>query len=290
MTVLSQISDAMQALVAKTAPRVVALNPGRRDAASGILWRAGLIVTADEALDDDDEGVEVMMPDGGVTAGTMVGRDPSTDIALLRVAAGSPSLESLKPAAAVKAGHLAVAVGRTGNGELAASGIVKECGGSWRSWAGGLIDRRLLLDLALDRRSHGGAVVDAAGDLIGLAAFAPRHRALVIPAETVERIADRLATSGSIARGYLGVGLHRLRGEGASGAIVVRLDEGGPAKRAGILVGDTLIAWNGEPIRGVRDVFKRLGPDTVGSTIAFDVVRADQQIKVEVAVGERPHK
>jgi S1-C subfamily serine protease len=289
MTVLSQISDAMQALVDKTAQRMVALNPGRRDAASGVLWRAGLIVTADEAL-DDDEGVEVMMPDGGVAAGTLVGRDPSTDIALLRVAAGSQSVESLKPAAAVKAGHLAVAVGRTGSGALAASGIVKECGGSWRSWAGGLIDRRILLDLTLDRRSHGGAVVDAAGDLIGLAAFGPRHRALVIPAETVERIAERLATSGSIARGYLGVGLHRLRGEGASGAIVVRLDEGGPAKRAGILVGDTIIAWNGEPIHGVRDVFKRLGPDTVGSTITFDVVRANQQIKVEVAVGERPHR
>ena len=289
MTVLSQISDAMRALVEKTAQRVVALNPSHRDAASGILWRAGLVVTADEAL-DDDEGVEVMMPDGGVAAATLVGRDPSTDIALLRVETRFELSDSFKPAAAVKAGHLAVAVGRAGSGELAASGIVKECGGSWRSWAGGLIDRRILLDLALDRRSHGGAVVDASGDLIGLAAFAPRHRALVIPAETVDRIAERLATSGSIVRGYLGAGLHPMRGEGASGAIVVRLDEDGPAKRAGILVGDILIAWNGEPIRGVRDVFKRLGPDTVGSKITFDVVRANQQIKVEVAVGERPHK
>jgi S1-C subfamily serine protease len=289
MTVLSQISDAMRALVEKTAPRVVALNPGRRGAASGILWRTGLIVTADEAL-DDDEGVEVTMPDGGVAAGTLVGRDPSTDIALLRVETRFETSDPFKPAAAVKAGHLAVAVGRAANGELAASGIVKECGGNWRSWAGGLIDRRILLDLALDRRSHGGAVIDASGDLIGLAAFAPRHRALVIPAETVGRIAERLAASGSIARGYLGAGLHPMRGEGASGAIVVRLDDNGPAKRAGILVGDILIAWNGEPVRGVRDVFKRLGPDTVGSTITFDVVRAGRQTKVEVAVGERPHK
>jgi S1-C subfamily serine protease len=289
MNVLSQISDAMQALVEKTASRVVALNPSRRTAASGILWRADLIVTADEAL-DDDEGIQVTMPDGGVVAGTLVGRDPSTDIALLRVGAGSQTLEPFKPATAVKAGHLAFAVGRSGNGALAASGIVKECGASWRSWAGGLIDRRILLDLALDRRAHGGAVVDASGDLVGLAAFAPRHRALVIPAETVDRIAERLATSGSIARGYLGVGLHPMRGEGASGAIVVRLDEDGPAKRAGILLGDILIAWNGEPIRGARDVFRRLAPDTVGSTVAFDVMRAGRQIKVAVAVGERPHK
>jgi S1-C subfamily serine protease len=153
-----------------------------------------------------------------------------------------------------------------------------------------LIDRRILLDLALDRRAHGGAVVDAAGDLIGLAAFAPRNQALVIPAETVDRVAERLATKGSVARGYLGVGLHPLRDEPGSGAIVIKLDENGPAKRAGLFVGDILIAWNGEPIRGVRDVFRRLGPDTVGSTVTFDVMRANQQTTIKVAVGERPHK
>jgi S1-C subfamily serine protease len=289
MTTLSQISDAMQALVEKTARRVVAVNAGDRNAASGILWRAGLIVTADEAL-GDDESIELMMPDGSVAAGTLAGRDPSTDIALLRVGVEVETLDPFKTADALKAGHLAVSVGRTSNGEVAASGIVKECGASWRSWAGGLIDRRILLDLALDRRAHGGAVVDAAGDLIGLAVFAPRNQALVIPAETVDRIAERLAATGSIARGYLGVGLHPLRGERESGAIVVRLDENGPAKRAGLFVGDILTGWNGEPIHGVRDVFERLGPDTIGSTVAFDVMRANQHTRIEVAVGERPHK
>ena len=85
------------------------------------------------------------------------------------------------------------------------------------------------------------------------------------------------------------MGLHPLRGERASGAIVVRLDDNGPAKGAGILVGDILTGWNGEPIRGGRDVFRRLGPDTVGAAITFDVMRAGRQIKVEVAVGERAH-
>ena len=290
MTTLSQISDAMQALVETTARRVVAINAGSRYAVSGIVWRPGLIVTADEAL-GDDEDFELLLPDGKAVAGRLAGRDPSTDVALLRAEGAFETLDSFKPADAVKAGHLAIAVGRTSSGELAASGIVRECGGSWRSWAGGLIDRRILLDLALDRRSHGGAVVDAAGDLIGLAAFAPRRRALVIPAETVDRIAERLAATGSVSRGYLGVGLHPLRtGEHKSGAIVVRLDENGPARHAGILVGDVLTAWNGEPIRGVRDVFKRLGPDAVGSTVTLDLVRADQQTRVDIAVGERPHK
>jgi S1-C subfamily serine protease len=290
MTVLSQISDAMRAVVEATARRVVAINAGRRDAASGILWRPGLIVTADEAL-GDEEDFELLMPDGTAATGKLAGRDPSTDMALLRMQDGRENVGSFKPAGPISAGHLAIAVGRTSSGELAAWGIVKESGGSWHSWAGGVIDRRILLDVTLDRRSHGGAVVDAAGNLIGIAAFAPRRQALVIPAQTVERAAERLAATGSVARGYLGVGLHPLRtGEHRSGAIVVRLDENGPAKRAGILVGDIVTGWNGEPIRGVRDVFRRLGPDTVGSTVTLDLVRADRQTRIDVAVGERAHK
>jgi S1-C subfamily serine protease len=151
-----------------------------------------------------------------------------------------------------------------------------------------MIDRRILLDLALDRRAHGGAVVDAEGRLLGLAAFAPRRQALVIPAATVERIAVRLEATGSIARGYLGAGLHPLAA--AAGAIIVSLDEGGPARHAGLHVGDILTRWNGEPIRGVHDVFRRLGPDAVGESVTLDVMRADHQTQVTVAVAARPHK
>lgn len=289
MTTLSQFSEAIEALVDKTARRVVGINAGSRNAASGILWRAGLIVTADEAL-GDDERMELTMPDGKSAGATLAGRDASTDIALLRVE-GEPgeSLNSLHSATAAKAGRLAIAVGRGTNGEIAALGVVKECGESWRSWAGGLIARRIVLDLDLDDRAHGGAVIDAAGDLIGLAAFAPRRRTLVIPAETVDRIAQQLAAKGSIARGYLGAGLHPLRQQRA-GAIVVGLDDNGPAKRAGLFVGDILTAWNGDPIQGVHDVFRKLGPDTVGSTVALGVTRADQQITVDIVVGERPHR
>jgi S1-C subfamily serine protease len=290
MTILSEFSGAMQALVEKTARRVVAIDAGGHSPASGFLWRPDLIVTADEAL-RDEENAELLMPDGELVVGRLAGRDPSTDIALLRTEGAVERLDTFKRATAVKTGQLALVLGRTSNGEQAASGIVKECGGSWRSWAGGLIDRRISLNLMLDRSSHGGAVVDAEGDLIGLAAFAPRRRVLVIPAETVERIAERLAATGSVSRGYLGVGLHPFRhGEQRSGAIVVRLDDNGPARRAGILVGDILTAWNGEPIRGARDVFTRLGPDAVGSTITLELVRANQQTKIDIAVGERPHK
>src|SRR5688572_4685176 len=107
MTTLPQFSDAMRSLVEKTARRVVAINAGGRDAASGILWRAGLIVTADEALGDDDD-FELLMPNGTAAAGKLAGRDPSTDIALLRVQGASDDLDPFKPAGAAEPGHLAV--------------------------------------------------------------------------------------------------------------------------------------------------------------------------------------
>jgi S1-C subfamily serine protease len=290
MTILSQISDATAALVEKTARRVVAIDAGGGNPASGIVWRPGLIVTASEAI-GDDERLEVTLGDGKTASATLAGRDASTDIALLRIEGASESTESFKPARNIAAGQLAVAVGRSRNGAVAASGIVKEAGGGWHSSQGGLIDRRILLDLALDRRAHGGAVVDSTGDLIGLAAFAPRHQALVIPAETVDRIAAKLAATGSVPRGYLGAGLHPLRShEGRSGVIVMQVDENGPAKRAGIFVGDVLTAWNGEAVESVRDVFSKLGPDAVGSAVTLDIIRAGQAARVEVAIGERPHK
>jgi S1-C subfamily serine protease len=289
MTILSEISGVFASLVEKTAQRVVAIDQGGNHAASGILWQSGLVVTASEALGDDDR-FELALPDGGAATAALAGRDASTDIALLRLEGDAASVEPFTPAKAVRAGAIAAAVGRSTNGTLAASGIVKETGASWHSSLGGLIDRRIVLDLNLDRRGHGGAVVDIAGDLIGIAAFAPHHQALVIPVETIDRIAESLK-SGGVSRGYLGVSLHPLRASrDRSGAIIVQIDEGGPAKRAGLFVGDVLSAWNGEAITSVRDVFRRLGPDAVGATVTLDIVRANQPLRIDVAISERPHK
>jgi S1-C subfamily serine protease len=156
---------------------------------------------------------------------------------------------------------------------------------------GGTIDRKIRLGLTLDRRAHGGAIVDASGRFIGLAACGPRRTAIAIPSETVVRIADRLAASGTIRRGYIGVQLHPLRDEhGRAGAIVVKLDKEGPGATAGLLVGDSIVSWNGEAVAGVREIFQRLGPDSVGTKVALGAVRAHQPTVIDIVVGERPHK
>jgi S1-C subfamily serine protease len=288
MTILSQFSDAFAALVAKTAERVVAIDAGGRQAASGLLWGPGLVVTADEAL-VDEQRFSVNLPDGRTAGATLAGRDPSTDIALLRLEAEAPGSAAFQPASDTRPGELAIAVGRSRTGVIASVGIVKEASGSWHSSMGGLIDQRITLDLDLDRCAHGGAVMTAEGELVGLAAFAPRRQALVIPAATVTRVTERLAASGTVGRGYAGLSLHPVRvGENRTGVMVMQLDETGPAARSGIRMGDVVVAWNGEPVRGVRDVLRRLGPDAVGTNVDLDLLRAGEPAKADLTIGERP--
>jgi S1-C subfamily serine protease len=161
----------------------------------------------------------------------------------------------------------------------------------WRSSLGGKIDRKIRLGLTLDRRAHGGAIIDATGRFIGLAAFDPRRTAIAIPAETVARIADRLAASDKISRGYIGVQFYPLRDENRrTGAIVVKLDKDGPGAAAGLLVGDSIVSWNGEAVAGVREIFQQLGPDSVRTRIALGILRAHQPAVIDIVVGERPHK
>ncbi|MEW6642626.1 MAG: S1C family serine protease [Pseudomonadota bacterium] len=272
-------------LVATWADRVLALENEDGSRASAIAWRKGLVVSADEAAGDQ---VKLFAKDGRAVGAEFAGRDPSTDVALFRADVDSPPVE---PAAAVAPGDFALAIGRGPTSECVAAGIVAETGGAWHSSLGGTIDRRIRLDLRLASRGHGGAIVDAAGQLIGLAAFGPRRTTIAIPAETVGRIVDRLASAGTIARGYIGAQLHPLSdGHRGVGAIIVRLDDGGPAATAGLLVGDSIVSWNGEAICGVRDIFQRLGPDSVGTTVKLGLLRAHQPATVDIVIGERPLK
>ncbi|MCC6983306.1 MAG: serine protease [Bauldia sp.] len=281
-TVLSDLSAALAALTEETAAKLVAVHGRPRVGASGIVLRDGLVVTAEEAL-ERDEDVEVTLPDGSRKAAALVGRDPTTDVALLRVE-GAPAA-TWTQATETTAGALALAVGRGVNGPLAALGVTSEIGGQWESLRGGTIDRRIRLNLRLEGRLEGGAVVDASGGIVGMAALGPRRRAIVIPIETVSRVAEQLAATGYIARGYLGVGLHPTR-EG--GVIVVGVDESGPAKAAGLLLGDVLTEWNGTRIGSVEEIFARLGPGSVGEQVRLGILRGGKAASVELTIGQRP--
>jgi S1-C subfamily serine protease len=293
---LPALSGALSDAVERASGAVVAVNARRRMNASGILWQAGIVVTAAETVERDDD-LAVTLPNGETVPARLVGTDPSTDVAVLRYEPGAASLPVLAHAEPPRLGGLALAVGRGETLSLAALGIVSALGGAWRSMRGGAIDRLIRLDVALNPRSEGGAVIDAAGGLVGMAVYGPRRGVLVIPMATIGRVADHLMAHGRIVRGYLGIGLQPVRLDAAvpagrregRAAIVVSVDARGPAKQAGVLLGDIVVGWDGEPVHGVRDVFERLGPESVGRTVALDLVRAGTRIKATITVSERPN-
>jgi S1-C subfamily serine protease len=283
---LGGFSAALAEATENAAARVVAVAGGGPWSISGVIWRSGLVVTAHEGLSGEDE-FTVTLPTGERQTAALVGRDPSTDVALLKLETGEAGDWPVAPAPT--AGALALAVGRGENGPIAAFGPVAEAGPAWRSMRGGLIDARLVLGLRLGGRMEGGAVVAADGSLIGLAVSGPRRRALAIPATTVERAVKVLGDKGYVARGYLGVSLHPVAGPGAEGgAIVVGLEPDGPAAKAGLVVGDIITTWNGSAVKSVGSVSERLGTDVVGQTVKLGVVRGGNAIDVDVTIGERP--
>jgi S1-C subfamily serine protease len=259
-----------------------------RSRSSGFAWREDLVVTADEALADEGE-VTVTLPRGEQRRATIVGRDPSTDVALLRVEG-----DGLVPAplgdAQQRTGALAIAIGAGEAGPTAALGIVGAAGPAWQSMRGGRIDARLELDLRLPRGAEGGLALDAAGQAFGMVVLGPRRRVLVIPTATVARVAATLQRHGRVPRGYLGLRLQSVRaeGDGAAGAMVMGVDPSGPGAAAGLRQGDVITGWAGQPVASAQALLRAIGPDSVGQAFSVVAMRAGQQVELTLTVGERP--
>lgn len=284
MTNLTQFSNALADLVETAADAIVAVEADGRHGASAIHWKDGLFFASEEAI-EAEALVRLVLPSGETADATQVGRDPSTGLVLIRCSAGAfPVLAPRTDPA--RAGEIAIAVGRGHRSVLAAHGAVGEAGPAWKSMRGGAIDQRIGLAVALSRRFEGGAALDAEGRLVGMILFDPRQHPIVIPLSTLERAAAVLAEKGYVERGYLGAGLHPMRQSG--GAIVLSLDEDGPAKAAGVQLGDIVTAWNGEPVQSARDLIRRLGSDSVGRSAVLTILRGGQPTSVAVTIGAKP--
>ncbi len=286
-TPLIAFSNAIADLVAHVAPSVVALDSGGRYPVSGLHWRPGLIVTSDEAL-INDENITVLRPDGQRVAAALVGRDPSTDVALLRFEPdGMPAVEQ-GDAGALRAGNLILGIGRNQRGVLTGLGVAALAGDVWHSRRGGRIDRFIRLDLSLSPSAEGGAMVDAGGEVLGMIVRGPRRLVLGIPASTIDRVVDQLLAKGHIGRGYLGAGLQPARHGSDAGLLVVSIDPEGPASRNGLLVGDIVLQWNDQKVTRVREVMVLLGPESIGQAAKLAILRAGQHSDVTITIGERP--
>ena len=281
------LSNALSDHVAHTAQSVVSIH-SNHSRSSGFLWRPDLIVTADEALAEDG-GISVTLPGGKIAPAAVVGRDPTTDIALLRI-----DRVDLAPVALqytpVRVGTLALAMGSRQGAPIVAFGAVSFVGEEWHSLRGGEIDARIELDLPLRGISEGGLTVDASGGPFGMAVFGLRRQVLVIPATTVERVAGKLQTHGRIPRGYLGVGLQpiKLDGDKGNGFMVMSVEPNGPAATAGLQQGDVIIKWDEQGVRDLHSLVRALGPSSVGSIVKLVLRRSAAPLETTLTIAERP--
>jgi S1-C subfamily serine protease len=287
---LAALSGELAEVVGRVGRSVVAIDARPRFGSSGVFWRPGIIVTAEHTIRREEE-ISVTLPDGSGVQATVAGSDPGTDLAVLKVdAAGElPALAAAAPAP----GNLALTIGRSpDSGVNATLGIVSAVSGSWRTWRGGRLDRYIRLDLTLYPSSSGGLVVDTKGEAIGIATSAlSRIAGLAIPASTVNRVVDEILARGSVARGYLGVGLQPVElPDHHKGLIVLSLEPEGPAAKAGVLIGDVVVSLGETAVDDTDDIQTVLEKHAVGQTIQAGLVRGGVAANIGIVIGERPRR
>lgn len=296
--VLQNLSRALGETVENVGASVVQVDARRRLPASGIVWSAdGLIVTAHHVVRRDDK-INVGLPNGDSVTAALVGRDPTTDVALLRAEAKdlAPPVWAEFDKDKVKVGHLVLALGRPGQTVQATLGIVSALGASWRTPAGGLLDHYLQTDVVMYPGFSGGPLVGASGQVLGLNTSALlRGVSLATPAATLHRIVETLLAHGKVRRGYLGVSTQAVRLPEAlgkqlnqeTGLLLVAVEQGSPAEKGGLLLGDTIVALDGVTVRHHDDLLALLSSDRVGAAMPVKIIRGGQVQDVSVTIGER---
>jgi len=298
--VLESLSNDLAGAVDRAGQSVVAIHARRRIPASGIHWRPGVIVAAHHTIQRDEE-ITISLADGSTVPATLAGRDPTTDLAVLKVDEAKVPVASAADDAAIRVGALVLAIGRPGTAVTASLGVISAVGGEWRTWHGGTIDRFVRLDVSIYDGFSGGPLVDAAGRVLGLnTSGLSRGAALTVPAATVNRVVDQLLRSGRVARGYLGLGLQAVRLPTSLverhslpndiGLMVVSTEPGGPGDRAGVLIGDVLVAVEQTPVGDPAELLAFLGGDRIGKQVGLRIVRGGEPVDVSLTVGERPQQ
>src|SRR5467141_1229438 len=291
---LAQFSSALAARAEAAKNAIVAIRLAHGRHITGMVWRSGLVVTSEQSLPRSDE-FELVAAGGSVVTARITGRDPSTNIAILWPAEqlASPSIA----AGEAHTGAMALAIGADGTGGVSARlGLVNLAGAEWHSSRGGLIDRRIVLDISLAQREEGGPVFDAAGACLGMSTFGPRGQVIAIPTATIERIVPLLLKDGRVARGWLGVALQavavpdalRETADQSSGLMVMSVVEGGPAAQAGILAGDIILSVDGTSTHRFRNIARNFGSGSIGRKADLRLIRSGTVITVQATIAERP--
>jgi S1-C subfamily serine protease len=295
--ILVDLSDALAEAAERAGDSTVLVNARRRIPASGIVYADDLILTANHVV-ERDEDISVALPDGTELSATVAGRDPGSDLALLKLeqVSATPAGPAKTPA---RVGQIALALGRPSKAGIEASlGTVSAIGGPFRTHHGGMIERYLRTDSIPYPGFSGGPLVAADGTVLGLnTSGLTRGAAITIPTDIAWGVAETLSKHGHIRRGYLGIrsqtvkipanaqkAIHR---EQASGLLVVGVEDGSPAAEGGLMVGDILVGVSGSPVMSHDELFARLTGEVIGVSTPIDILRGGQPQTVEIVIGER---
>jgi serine protease DegQ len=296
---IAKVSEELTAAAAQAGQSVVTVFARRRIPSSGIYWREGVVVTAEHAIRREDE-IKILLPDGKRVDAQLAGRDPATDLAVLKVENGKAAVPQFSDPAHLKLANFALALGRTRAGHLvASSGIIGGIGGEWRTWRGGRIDQSIRLDLELYPGFSGGPLVSVEGKVLGVNTNGlGRGRAVTIPVATVNRTVDELLEKGYIARPYLGIAMQpvaipedlrgKLKSVPSGGLMVLHVEGGSPAEKAGIVLGDTIVELAGKPALDTEHIRGLLASAKIGDTVNATILRAGSPVEVSIKLTERP--
>ena len=292
---LLKLSNELASTVEAAGPGVVRVEARPRLPASGIIWSAeGIIVTAHHVVERDDN-IRVGLASGETVEATLVGRDPTTDLAVLRAQAPGLTPPAWTEADALKVGHLVLALGRPGRTVLATLGIVSAQGESWRTPTGGRLDHYLQPDVAMYPGFSGGPLMDVEGNFVGLNTTALRRGTPVtITTPTLRRVVETLLAHGRVQRGYLGVAVQPARlpetlaaqtGQ-ETGLLVMAVESDSPGEKGGLFLGDTLLSLDGQPLRYPDDLLAQLSGERIGTSISIRLVRGGQIQEISLTIGE----
>ncbi len=279
--------------------------PGMPDELAGsgsgfVLTGDGFILTNSHVV-QKAKRLNVSLPDGRSYVADIVGDDPDTDLAIVRISAPDLVPVELGDSQWLRVGQLVIAVGNPYGFQCSVTaGVISALGRSLRSTSGRLIDNVIQTDAALNPGNSGGPLVNSRGQVIGV------NTAIILPAQgicfsiavnTARFVAGRLMTFGKVKRSYLGLAgqdapLHRrvVRYYGLAeetGFLATSVEEGSPAARAGLKEGDVIVAYNGRPIKGVDDLHVMLTEEQIGVESTLTVVRRTEKLELKVTPEEK---
>lgn len=296
-SVLADLSNQLADAVERAGRSTVLVNGRQRYPASGIAIAADLVLTADHVV-ERDEDITIVTHDNTELKAQLVGRDPASDIAVLRIQGGTlePATQATEPA---RVGQLILAVGRPNRGgPMASLGIVGAVVGPWRGGRGGMIERVIRTDATPYPGFSGGPLITAGGAIVGMTTTGLTNGpALGIPSEIAWKVAQSIGQHGSLKRGYLGISSQPVKlpentpeisgRRPTVGLLLVHVEPNSPAAQGGLLLGDILVGMSGTIVEDTDDLQAFLSGDKVGQAQPVWVIRGGELRELSVTVGAR---